>query len=88
MDAYGDAKRFKINMISFFASISFLFCVIVATQLRERGFICRDSRNECDIPEYCTGDNGQCPKDTFKKNGNVCGQVTSPQGSLIGKSLA
>lgn len=54
-------------------------------QLRQRGVICRDTRNDCDIPEYCTGDSGLCPKDVYKKNGNVCGQVKSALGEVIGK---
>lgn len=36
------------------------------------GTICRDSLNECDLPELCTGDNGQCPVDVYKKNGKPC----------------
>ena len=54
-------------------------------KLRERGMVCRDAQNECDIPEYCSGDSGQCPKDVFKKNGNVCGQLKSALGEVIGE---
>lgn len=54
-------------------------------QLRAQGFVCRDSRNDCDIPEYCTGDSGECPNDVYKKNGNVCGEVKSALGVVIGK---
>uniref|UniRef100_A0A1B0CAS2 Uncharacterized protein n=2 Tax=Lutzomyia longipalpis TaxID=7200 RepID=A0A1B0CAS2_LUTLO len=42
-------------------------------QLRKQGQICRDSMNECDLPEFCTGDSGLCPQDVFIKNGNPCG---------------
>lgn len=55
------------------------------TQLRPRGVLCRDANNECDIPEYCTGESGTCPADTYKKNGNVCGQVMSALGEVVGK---
>ncbi|XP_065578386.1 disintegrin and metalloproteinase domain-containing protein unc-71-like isoform X1 [Artemia franciscana] len=42
-------------------------------QLRSRGYLCRDSLNECDLPEFCTGKSGQCPMDIYKKNGHSCG---------------
>lgn len=38
--------------------------------------ICRDSTNECDLPEVCSGDTGQCPVDVWKKNGNSCADNT------------
>ncbi|XP_018348063.1 PREDICTED: uncharacterized protein LOC108752010 isoform X5 [Trachymyrmex septentrionalis] len=41
-------------------------------KLRARGVVCRESTNECDLPEMCTGDTGQCPPDVYKKNGNPC----------------
>nr|XP_042900220.1 disintegrin-like halysetin [Parasteatoda tepidariorum] len=34
--------------------------------------LCRSSRGECDIPEFCDGKIGQCPEDLFKRNGAVC----------------
>ncbi|EFN74315.1 ADAM 11 [Camponotus floridanus] len=40
--------------------------------LHARGVICRDSMNECDLPEMCSGDTGQCPPDVYKKNGSPC----------------
>ncbi|KAJ9599237.1 hypothetical protein L9F63_010279, partial [Diploptera punctata] len=44
--------------------------------LRARGVVCRDAANECDLPEHCSGENGQCPIDIHKKNGNPCGTNT------------
>ncbi|XP_032686747.1 disintegrin and metalloproteinase domain-containing protein 12 isoform X5 [Odontomachus brunneus] len=41
-------------------------------KLRARGVVCRESTNECDLPEVCSGDTGQCPPDVYKKNGNPC----------------
>ncbi|XP_011257303.2 disintegrin and metalloproteinase domain-containing protein 22 isoform X17 [Camponotus floridanus] len=41
-------------------------------KLHARGVICRDSMNECDLPEMCSGDTGQCPPDVYKKNGSPC----------------
>lgn len=37
------------------------------------GTLCRAANNECDLPEHCTGDNGQCPADMYKKNASPCG---------------
>lgn len=54
-------------------------------QLKARGVICREAQNECDIPEYCGGDSGVCPRDIFKKNGNPCGQTKSALGEVLGE---
>ncbi|XP_053138713.1 disintegrin and metalloproteinase domain-containing protein 23 isoform X2 [Hemicordylus capensis] len=37
-----------------------------------RGFECRGVVNECDIPEICTGDTGQCPPNLHKQDGFAC----------------
>jgi len=37
------------------------------------GTLCRAANNECDLPEHCTGDSGQCPADMYKKNASPCG---------------
>nr|XP_018902023.1 PREDICTED: disintegrin and metalloproteinase domain-containing protein 12 [Bemisia tabaci] len=47
-----------------------------ACKLVQRGRICRESTNECDLPEFCDGENGQCPPDVYKKNGNPCANNT------------
>ncbi|XP_037027838.1 disintegrin and metalloproteinase domain-containing protein unc-71 [Bradysia coprophila] len=54
-------------------------------KLKKQGVICRPSSNECDIPEYCTGDSGICPRDVYKKNGNTCGQTRSALGDITGQ---
>jgi hypothetical protein len=41
------------------------------------GTLCRAANNECDLPEQCTGDTGQCPADMYKKNGSPCGMDNS-----------
>ncbi|XP_039747129.1 disintegrin and metalloproteinase domain-containing protein 11 isoform X3 [Pararge aegeria] len=41
-------------------------------QLKLRGVICRESMNECDLEETCTGLSGSCPADSYKKNGVAC----------------
>lgn len=40
--------------------------------LQERGVVCREATNECDLPEQCTGDSGECPVDIHKRNGSPC----------------
>ncbi|KAK2820437.1 hypothetical protein Q5P01_023396 [Channa striata] len=37
-----------------------------------RGVTCRDSVNDCDIPETCTGDSSQCPHNVHKLDGYMC----------------
>ncbi|XP_020279213.1 disintegrin and metalloproteinase domain-containing protein 11 isoform X2 [Pseudomyrmex gracilis] len=46
-------------------------------KLRASGVVCRESTNECDLPEVCSGDTGQCPPDVHKKNGNPCSNNAS-----------
>lgn len=41
-------------------------------QLKPRGVVCRESTNECDLEETCTGMSGSCPTDAYKKNGEAC----------------
>lgn len=36
------------------------------------GVECRPATNECDLPEHCNGEDGQCPPDFHKKNGISC----------------
>lgn len=38
--------------------------------------MCRETTNECDLPEFCSGENGLCPMDVYKKNGSPCGNHT------------
>uniref|UniRef100_A0A8D8SE29 Disintegrin and metalloproteinase domain-containing protein 11 n=1 Tax=Cacopsylla melanoneura TaxID=428564 RepID=A0A8D8SE29_9HEMI len=45
-------------------------------KLRPFGHICREAKTECDLPEWCVGDSGDCPADEFKKNGNPCNKQT------------
>uniref|UniRef100_A0A8D0G8L8 ADAM metallopeptidase domain 23 n=1 Tax=Sphenodon punctatus TaxID=8508 RepID=A0A8D0G8L8_SPHPU len=37
-----------------------------------RNYDCRETVNECDIMEYCTGDSGQCPPNLHKQDGYAC----------------
>jgi len=40
--------------------------------LAETSSVCRDVRNECDLPEYCEGGTASCPRDTFTYPGQSC----------------
>lgn len=42
---------------------------------QEKGEICREATNECDLPERCTGESGECPPDVHKRNGSPCGSA-------------
>ncbi|XP_049736632.1 disintegrin and metalloproteinase domain-containing protein 15 isoform X1 [Elephas maximus indicus] len=51
-------------------------------QLRPAGWQCRPSRGDCDLPEFCPGDNSQCPPDISLGDGEPCagGQAVCMQG--------
>ncbi|KAB5528303.1 hypothetical protein PHYPO_G00138700 [Pangasianodon hypophthalmus] len=38
--------------------------------------LCRPKRDECDLPEYCTGNSSSCPEDVFSMNGSPCKNST------------
>lgn len=59
-----------------FTALEFCNLSLWELQLRPKGIVCREARNECDLPEQCTGEHGQCPFDIHKKNGNPCGENT------------
>ncbi|XP_053530621.1 zinc metalloproteinase-disintegrin-like crotastatin isoform X2 [Ictalurus punctatus] len=44
--------------------------IAAATQM------CRPMRDECDLPEYCTGYSSSCPEDVFAMNGLPCKNST------------
>ncbi|KAA0724907.1 Disintegrin and metalloproteinase domain-containing protein 12 [Triplophysa tibetana] len=41
-------------------------------QLKPAGTLCRDSRNSCDLPEFCTGMDPQCPANVYLHDGHTC----------------
>ncbi|XP_061083976.1 disintegrin and metalloproteinase domain-containing protein 8a [Conger conger] len=42
-------------------------------QLKPAGSLCRKSAGDCDLEEFCTGSDTQCPGNAFKMNGLLCG---------------
>ncbi|XP_074088204.1 disintegrin and metalloproteinase domain-containing protein 8 [Macrotis lagotis] len=36
------------------------------------GQICRKAQDDCDLPEYCDGQRGECPENVFQENGAPC----------------
>ena len=44
---------------------------------RPYGTTCRDSTQECDITEYCSGESSDCPEDFRVQNGQNCNGNTS-----------
>lgn len=56
-------------------------------QLRSPGYVCRDAFNECDLPETCTGESGQCPPDVYQKNGSPCGVGYSGMEKATGEAF-
>ncbi|XP_070540773.1 disintegrin and metalloproteinase domain-containing protein 12-like isoform X2 [Ptychodera flava] len=41
-------------------------------QLKSAGTVCRDTVNECDLPEYCRGYTPECPANVYRQNGELC----------------
>ncbi|NWU92287.1 ADA15 protein, partial [Upupa epops] len=41
-------------------------------QLRQAGYPCRAPQGECDLPEYCDGESGHCPANSFLQDGHPC----------------
>ncbi|KAI1886823.1 hypothetical protein AGOR_G00199770 [Albula goreensis] len=41
-------------------------------RFKQTGSVCRESANECDLAEYCSGETAQCPEDVFRMNGLSC----------------
>ena len=46
-----------------------------ACQYSNSSLMCRPSSNDCDLAEYCTGDNSLCPNNRFKRNGLPCSSI-------------
>ncbi|CAG9760023.1 unnamed protein product [Ceutorhynchus assimilis] len=47
-------------------------CDINNCHLKTAGVLCRSANQECDLPEYCTGQSEYCPKNVYKMNMEPC----------------
>ncbi|KAL7055176.1 hypothetical protein AAHC03_024459 [Spirometra sp. Aus1] len=54
-------------------------------QLVPRGRLCRPNRDQCDLPEFCSGTEPHCPSDLYLENGMPC--RAKPRGSTAEGSL-
>ncbi|NXH94333.1 ADAM8 protein, partial [Pachycephala philippinensis] len=41
-------------------------------KVKAAGALCRPSKNDCDLPEHCSGLSAECPEDVFQENGVSC----------------
>ncbi|KAH3785553.1 hypothetical protein DPMN_163644 [Dreissena polymorpha] len=53
------------------------------TQPRAAATLCRAQVGECDLPEFCLGDNPACPSDVFLQDGLQCGNGQVRGGSYL-----
>ena len=47
-------------------------CCDDSCQIKPKGSLCRASANDCDIPEYCDGEEVVCPRNDFRHTGAEC----------------
>ena len=54
---------------------------------QQEGTLCRRKISSCDVPEYCTGKENHCPRNTFLPDGISCGdgENSCHQGLCLGK---
>ncbi|XP_048186719.1 disintegrin and metalloproteinase domain-containing protein 7 [Perognathus longimembris pacificus] len=43
-----------------------------ACHIKKEGWTCRPAKDECDLPEVCSGHSPECPPDQFRPNGTPC----------------
>ncbi|XP_026547362.1 zinc metalloproteinase-disintegrin-like MTP9, partial [Notechis scutatus] len=41
-------------------------------KFKKAGAECRAAKDDCDLPESCTGQSAECPTDSFQRNGHPC----------------
>ncbi|EDV48915.2 disintegrin and metalloproteinase domain-containing protein 12 [Drosophila erecta] len=47
-------------------------CDLTTCRPKLAGSACREAENECDLPEYCTGESEYCPADVFRRDTEPC----------------
>ena len=60
------------NLVSYATCATGACCDFETCQPKEAGSTCRRADHECDLPEYCDGENEFCPNDVFKVDGTSC----------------
>ncbi|EDV20169.1 uncharacterized protein TRIADDRAFT_61393 [Trichoplax adhaerens] len=43
---------------------------------KQRSTLCRAVSNDCDLPEYCSGNSAECPTNIYKQSSTNCGNNT------------
>ncbi|KAL9893703.1 disintegrin and metalloproteinase domain-containing protein meltrin isoform 1-T2 [Glossina fuscipes fuscipes] len=58
-------------------------CDLTTCRPKIASTLCRNADNECDLPEYCTGESEYCPIDVFKRDTEECdnGQAYCYEGN-------
>uniref|UniRef100_A0A1B0C3F3 Peptidase M12B domain-containing protein n=1 Tax=Glossina palpalis gambiensis TaxID=67801 RepID=A0A1B0C3F3_9MUSC len=58
-------------------------CDLTTCRPKIASTLCRNAENECDLPEYCTGESEYCPIDVFKRDTEECdnGQAYCYEGN-------
>ncbi len=54
------------HMSIFFFSYNLVLFILFVLQYEQRGVICRDAVNDCDVPETCTGDSSKVMMHLYK----------------------
>ncbi|CAL8067971.1 unnamed protein product [Calicophoron daubneyi] len=54
-------------------------------RLLPRGQLCRAAKDQCDLPEFCTGHEPNCPANLYLENGSPC-RTYSPKSSTSNSS--
>nr|KAG5701600.1 hypothetical protein BaRGS_019289 [Batillaria attramentaria] len=47
-------------------------CDCGSEEVLDSSHMCRERQSECDIPEYCDGETGNCPFNTYIEDGHPC----------------
>ncbi|XP_065193108.1 disintegrin and metalloproteinase domain-containing protein 9-like [Sycon ciliatum] len=63
-------------------------CCLNKRIVTRRDHVCRAATSECDVPEYCDGENATCPEDLTARNGWPCSNSQAYCWSGVCQSLS